>query len=363
MPRGLPAPCRRLAPWLVTLALVPLPAWAEPVPVPLWGLIDQAEVVVLAEVERIQPHSRLLGLVVRKLDLDVDIDIDRDSAHLRVLQVWKGRAPRRIRVKFMSDPGCCLIMQPPHYVAGETVLAFLQNDRWSDSGDAFETVFYRYYGTYYYYGTFYPTPDGVPVFRRLVDRALRLQAAGSVSPEDRVDWVVEAAAHATSRWQGLFPLARKGDGGGRAVPLTREQLQRIADGFVAEPTADYNSYLTLGVLHGFADPRVDELAVRIVEAWLREEEVPSWLSDLMILVLNRHGDPEPVLGSDDDPERLRDVWREARERLRIPVTSPSPSEVAVLDEWRAYDLPSPRPSTWSRIQGLAQRVEAWWRDW
>ena len=53
MPRGLPTPCRRLAPWLLTLALVPLPAGAEPVPVTLWGLIDQAEVVVLAEVERV----------------------------------------------------------------------------------------------------------------------------------------------------------------------------------------------------------------------------------------------------------------------------------------------------------------------
>ena len=362
MPRGLPTPCRRLAPWLLTLALLPLPAGAEPVPVPLWELIDQAEVVVLAEVERIQPHSRILGLVVRKLDLDVDIDVYRDTAHLRVLQVWKGRVPRRLRVKFMSDPGCCLIMHPPYYVAGETVLAFLQHNRRGDSGDDFETVFYRYYAAYYY-GTFYPTPDGVPVFRWLVDRALRLQAAGSVSPEVRVDWVVEAAAHATSRWQGLFPLGRKGDGDGPAVRLTREQLQRIADGFVAEPTADYNSYLTLGVLHGFADPRVDLLAVRIVEAWLREEEVPFWLSDLMSLVLNRHGDPEPVLGSDDDPERLRDVWREARERLRIPVIAPIPPEVAVLDEWLAHDMPAPRPSTWRRMEGLAQRVEAWWRDW
>lgn len=308
---------------LAALLLAPPVVTAFPVsPKTLWELTRDAELVVLARVEKASVLSQeelgeaasraLPGLVA-----------------LEVLEIWKGRAEGRVPVIHQPHLIC---PSPARYVEGETVLAFLGHVD-EDPSPLYRTVALSY-------GSLYPEAEDVPLFRRLVRRAVALQRARRVSPEARRDWLVTAASHRATRWHGLFELVPdvdrlhagydvEGREGG-VGELSSEELQRIAAGFVAEPSVDVTLPMTLTVLAGHPDRRLDEAFLAAVEARMKGFEVPRWLPGAVMQVLRRYGEDDPgrhLAGVDLDgwqirASALRAAWERARQALAIPKVEP-----------------------------------------
>lgn len=374
---------------LVALSLFAWPggAAAYPIsPVSLWQLVAQADLVVIARVERVETGE--------PADPDAAITagfFDRDTAVLRVLETWKGSPPAEVRVSFGSSVIC---PAPPRYVEGEIVLAFLERGEtrmanWREAerklaararsaeeedGDsradaepapspeekaaeaaehARQVAQYeawaagRWFTVGLSYGTLYPDAGDRPTYRALVDQAVRLQAAGNVAEEDRREWLVSAAERRATRWQGLYDLAPstdalhsfydRSDRREQAQPLSAGELERLARGFVTEPSVDGTLPMMLALLSGDPDRDVDRAAAASIEAALRMEPLPWWLPDAMARVFARFGDADPArrLGVDAvdceglpicsrvDAKALPGIWEKARRELRIPDVRPA----------------------------------------
>lgn len=333
---------------LVLMFGIPSPsALAFPIPpVSLWKLVEQADSVVVARVERIETAEPLSAEEMSKRE-----SFDRDVAVLRVLETWKGEEMSEIHVSFASTVIC---PAPPRFVEGELLLAFLesgesQTRRWriaimnerekrrnrtpeeiaaeerqySDYGSAVPTpeeqasqdaqedesirryeawAVGRWFAVGLSYGTLYPDQRDLPVFRELVGQATRLQAAGNVDAADRREWLISAAERRATRWHGLYELAAKTDAlhffydrerrDTPDEPLTGEELARLASGFVREPSVDATLTMLLKLLSPLPDPSVDRTAAAAIEAGLQKRERAWWLPEAMALVLERFGDPD-----------------------------------------------------------------------
>ncbi len=148
-------------------------------PVPLWELVERAELIVLAEV----------GPTNSEPEND-EHHWNRDVASLEVIEVWKGQARARsqLRVNYSKDLVC---PAPPRYVAGAIVVAFLARD---EDSEKLVTVGLSY-------GTLYPGPEAVDDFREQVLTAAALQKNGKVAQDDRLAWLVAAASRPATRWR------------------------------------------------------------------------------------------------------------------------------------------------------------------
>lgn len=332
---------RRTVPALLAVgvslvAASPLAAFPIP-PRTLWSLAEEADLIVVAKVISVSRPETPTG------------DFDSDLARLQVLETWKGRARATLDVPFTSAMIC---PAPPRYVPGETVLAFLTDgDAWVDThlgdGDLIpeeRTGFERFRGKWITvslsYGSLYPDPTELPVFRQRTREAVALQARGRVPEEERVAWLVRAAASRATRWHGLYELMPESDAfhsaydrrpDEPAATLTRAQLDQIAAGFVREPVVDGTLPMALTVLAGHEDAAVDRTSVSAVEAVLgSNDRLPYWTRDVLKLVIARFGDPgaDRWLGPcedlcfEPDPAAMRSGWQQARAALRIPKVAP-----------------------------------------
>jgi len=342
---------RRIAAALVAGILAtafPPDAGAYPIPpVTLWSLVEQADVVVLARVERVEP-----GEPRTEEDMMNGDFFDRDIAVLRVLETWKGEEMAEIRVTFGAGVIC---PAPPRFQIGEVVLAFLERGKtttrrvaeasaqWegerlrrtpeekaAEEAERIEAGWTpptpeeeaeqrakseqsfrkfvawaagRWFTVGLSYGTLYPAEEDRPAFRDLVAQAARLQAAGKVEPADRREWLVSAAERRATRWQGLYELAPKTDkfhyfyDRGRREdadePLTGEELARLGAGFVREPSVDSTLAMLLGLLAPYPDAQVDRAAAATIETALEKRPRAWWLPDAMARTLERFGDADP----------------------------------------------------------------------
>lgn len=298
------------------------PAAAYPIPpVSLWDLVRDADLIVVAELEEVvqappQPEGE-------------EHEWDRDVARLRVLESWKGPQLAAVEVNFTLGLVC---PAPPRFVAGETVTAFLE--RREEGGWSVEALSY---------GTLYFPPEQLGEVRALVARALALQR-GRDLPREVLSWHVEAASRRATRWHGLYPLAPQGDelhsfydrrSGRRPLgPLKPEDLARIADGFVAEPSMDVTLPLVLAALGRHPDPRVDATAAAAVAGLLEMERIPWWTAEALRRLLERFGerDAENLVKALEvewelEPAMTRAFWEQARRELGIPDVAPLRWEV------------------------------------
>src|SRR4051794_33249761 len=105
------------------------------------------------------------------------------------------------------------------------------------------------------YGTVYPDADDLPVMREATREIVPLRPGDAKA---HAALLVHLASRRATRWDGLFELVPEGDGlhnfYRRAVPqgdasrLSPEQLEAIAQGFVAEPSADQTLTMILTLL-------------------------------------------------------------------------------------------------------------------
>jgi hypothetical protein len=282
--------------------------------VPLWDLITESERIVVARVERIE----------RREELEV--------AALRVLENWKGPFTDFVRVGFSSGMIC---PAPPRYIEGREVLAFLEREEDRGQEDLWWTVGLSY-------ETLYPKAEDRQDIWRLVHR---LQVEGSSpSLEFQRDWHLEAAARRSTRWHGLFGVFLRFDSihgvydsrGERLEFFTTEELERIALGFLDEPSNDVTFPMTLDILRDFESSEIDATAVALVEGLLLASR-PPWTARSIGAVLERFGNPESLgrLWHPRTPEevfeglskgiydgRLVELWNSAKKELGIPDVEP-----------------------------------------
>lgn len=291
-------------------------------PKPLWDLITESERIVVARVERIEKEPK------------------GDFAVLRVIEAWKGPFSDTIRVDLQRE-----MLWAPRYLEEREALAFLRRPRWRGSvGDVWETVGYSY-------GVIYPEVEERQGLFDLVQR-IPIETF-PLGPEFEKDWHVEAAIRRSTRWHGLDGLLphvnevnRFGVPSGRADLfrlLSREDQQRIAHGFLTDPSDDATFPMTLEVLHGFKSAEIDTIAVALVEGLLLGSR-PPWTAQSIETVLKRFGNSESLgrLWFPNEPEqvfallskghydgRLREFWASAAGKLGIPFVEP-----LVLEEYR-----------------------------
>lgn len=293
-------------------------AGAYPIsPVPLWSLTEGSETIVFAEVVRVVhekwPEPDEEGVSGETFDWN------RSVASLRILETWKGSADGEIEVRFPGDLVC---PAPPRYVEDEDVVAFL-----SLTEKGWTTIALSY-------GTLYPeNREELANLQRMVGRAVSLQEKGRISPADRLDWLVEAAALPGTRWHGLYELEPQGDEvhsfydreDREAFSLSPAHRQRIARGFVERPVTDFTLPMILRLLAGHADPQVDETAAAALEGAAAEKRLPHWFGEALVLVLERFGDrtAEARVAAirkgccDLNKKKARALWKTAKSELGI----------------------------------------------
>jgi hypothetical protein len=242
----------------------------------LWELVEDAELIVLADVRGVRrkeapPTAGLLRLMEEDA-----------TAELAIVEVWKGDASGLVAVPFSLDMIC---PAPPRYVVGKRVLAFLkeQTGQWTtvERSD----------------GTLYPDDDEtVDAFRGLVARARRIQSSTG-SGDTFVEWLVAAAEHPGTRWHGLYPLTSPfnifWDDDVRTIKyaFNSDQLDRIALAFVRSPSTDRALPIFLELISRHPYPGLDAAIARAIDAVLAEPEPPHWAADAVARALERWGDP------------------------------------------------------------------------
>lgn len=288
-------------------------------PVPLWELVEGSETIVYAEILKITEKPAC------KSDPEAEeCFFESAVATLRILETWKGPAAGEIQVPFPANLMC---PAPPRYIKGEEVVAFLSRDRnrWTTVGLS--------------YGTLYP--EGRQEWedlRAMTGRAVSLQRAGKVRPEDRLDWLVEAASRPGTRWHGLYELNPGSDEvhsyydqqSRKRLTLSGPQIDRIARGFAAHPPMDQTLVMALSLLAGHPDAQVDRALAALMLGVFGETRLPYWIADALQLTLERFGDrkaKQKVAAVRDGccgikEAAARNLWRSASKELNVPKVAP-----------------------------------------
>lgn len=313
----------------LTLAAAPV-ATAYPIPpVNLWELVRKSDLVVVAQVTSLAKPTDERGRD----------PFAYDTAHLRVVEVWKGDADGDIEVAFGSGVIC---PAPAHYEEGATVLAFLErpDQETAPTRDASDA---RWRTVGLSYGSLYPRDEDLPLFRDLVADAVALQSRGHVPEAARRAWHVGAATHRATRWHGLMglPLAVEGmrdddddpDSHRRSEP-TADERRELMRGFADEPSDDDTIAMMLVFVGRQRDDAFDQAVLGQLERALAEDEIGYWLPDALARMTERFGgrDGLAAIGLTEEtqydepkPAVLRAAWRTARDRYGIPSVPPAPA--------------------------------------
>ena len=254
---------------------------------PLWDLVDAADLVVVADVERVSPTGPAEG--AGSLDMPPFTDM---AARLSIRETWKGDAPASLVVPFNDF---ATWPAPPAYAEGSRIIALLRR-----SGGEWTTVGMSA-------GVIAATPATLEDLRQQVAQAVSLQGAVQVSEAHRMEWTVRSALEPSTRADGFSALVPGESPCPGAIPRptllarrpSREQLGRIAEAFVKEPASDQTLPDMLILLAGYSDRQVDLAAIHAVESALQQPGPPAWTRDALVLLAERLGEtglPEAVTG-------------------------------------------------------------------
>ncbi len=314
-------PKYRLAAIALLLLLAPTVAFGYPItPRPLWSLISDAELIVIAKVAETEELPR-----------------DEDpwtsaTAHLKVVETLKGPELESVKVPYAANMVC---PAPARYVENETVVAFLARN-----GEGWRTVALSY-------GTLYPKGAEVDDLKTMIGAARAIQE--SPSPEKtrelrKREWLVQAAALPGTRWHGLYELEPGSDsirsaydrsGRPKRTRLAKRHRELLAEAFVKAPKMDPPFSMMLAILRGHQDPLVHQMALGGLEGLLALEPPPWWVRDLLWTVLARFGDTQleerleqqGITSWDATPQQLRSLWSAAKYELGIPEVPPTEIEL------------------------------------
>lgn len=298
------------------LGIFPTASRAYPIPPQtLWDLTSEADVVVLAHVDKTDPPP--------SGDPDSSFQNGR-IAYLSVQEAFKGKPEAALSVAYDEGIRCPL---PPSYLQGEQVVAFLVKSK-----GHYQTVAMRQ-------GTHYLKQNEINDYRSVIQEAVALQTTQPVAQDAKISWMVHAAARPATRWHGLYRLvppsgvfggAHEGPASAVAadIRLTPAQIKEIADGFIRYPVADDTLPMVLKLLEDYPSRAVDQTAMGIVEGELAKDASRSWLSQSIELLRRRIRDPQAKtmpprpIWEQVPIATLRQEWRAVRKRLRLPPVAP-----------------------------------------
>jgi hypothetical protein len=308
--------------------LLAMPAGAYPIaPVTLWELTDKAQLIVVAKVVRlhdgptsVRSFKAAQALVTRGRR---DGSSAGSYARLHVLETLKGDPATTLDVE-TNDGMIC--PAPGRFDLGERVLAFLR----PDPDGTWEVVGLSY-------GTLYPDDEELAIFRERIAAALALRQTSWVD-SDVLAWKVQTASRRATRWHGLYAIAALADrmhafydpsSKDRRAGLSAEQRRQIAEGFIAEPSADSTVPMVAQVLVAYRDPRLDRALIGAVDALLDGKEDYVMRDAIAAVIERAGGKPAKWLGKlregEDfrfNPEELQKAWMRARADLKLPEGTP-----------------------------------------
>jgi hypothetical protein len=279
---------------------------ASPEPIhPLGDLSGSADLIVLADVEHVSEAARTEPRDGAMMPPGTD-----RVAHLKVREIWKGPGLDSVDVPF-NDFGRW--PAPPGYVEGETVVAFLRHDgrEWTTVGMSQGAIAAR--------GRLQDLREEVGGVVALQGRSPsrgdlpRIPVAGTVGQGG------ESLPH-----DGILPVVvpHGATHGGVGGPR-KAAAEALAKSFVRRGAADEELPEILELLADYPDPGVDCAAIEKFESVIEQPSPPAWTRDVLPLLLERLGDPDPdsrlsgleKVVTSEDLERMRLIWREARRDL------------------------------------------------
>lgn len=315
-------------------------------PPPLWRVIGDADLIVVARVEWTETRSIPFTLVDGEKE-----DVEFTDVHLVVLETWKGKAPNWI------------IASSEHSLApGDLVLAMLQSD---------ETLIRESEGSSFEYGIpedeesevespftdeerryleisdaewraslsgrWHPigmagmrvvSKSDLEVLSDRIHEALRAQANGGVSEEAYRAWMLSRAERRATRSDALEEMmfgelrnrsaAAESDTDGSG--LTNEEMARIRDGFIAEPSGDADLSRLISFFRGHEDETLDLAVASAVEGMLARSSADDETALAVFDAVMRVTAPESPIDVHVTPDidQLRSVWAEVLDRWGIP---------------------------------------------
>lgn len=288
---------------VIAMGLGALRAEAYPIPPqPLWNLVDEAEVVMIATVGRTWRDALT--------DDDVKVWRDRDRVALTPIEILKGDVSGEAVVEYSAAMAC---PAPARYLTGKRVLTFLV--RGPDG---------HFIPVGLSYGTVYPDDAGIDAFRTRIREAIALQSDPPVSNIDKVDWHIRATAHPATRWDGLWPLVHtetpeeESAIATRLLPAQRSALRRV---FLKEAPHDATLALFLEALKSDHSKQVDAVAIARVGAMdpslTRQND--RWLA--VVALLDRLDEQELLADLKDDKIDMGRAWYETSLRHSQPTSS------------------------------------------
>ena len=353
---------------LLVIALqitAPTPSAACPVFATLWDAIDQADWIAIVRVRRIEVDPTPGNPSSGRSD-------EHEVAVLEALDVWKGPAAMEVRVDLEAFAGA-------PFAEGDVVLVFLERgetrarrldeqtatptreellEMGVDEADVAQLLqanvearesalrFEKWAAGRWLHVSHRRLPQSDvdrDALERLVRAAARLQAAGNVSHEDLLEWLVSVAEQPAFREEALYSFLSE------ESSLTDEQLARLAGAFLRAPAVDASDILMLDLLARYPGSEVDVAAASVIEAALRMSRIPAWTTPMVAAALHRYGDDfSERIGRDDrDPsgrliymagatETLPTIWAVARRDLGIPEVPPAEPRPRVTPVFDPY---------------------------
>jgi hypothetical protein len=172
--------------------------------------------------------------------------------------------------------------------------------------------------------------EDLPVLRLFVTEAIALQERAPVGASVKRDWLIRAASRRSTRVYALTWLQSLG---------IRADQERVAQGFVREPSGGYGFLHVLDFLKDFESPAFDAAAVSVVEAGLARDPVAKWTLPAAQAVLRRF---EPNIAAYDlaaaaaksappgSSDSFSSVWAAHARRLGLPMAPPM--QIEATDE-------------------------------
>ena len=342
---------------LLTLLSLLLPTSSPACPITtLWDQIADADLIVVARVERIEADPASADPSIE------EPSADPHNVTLRILETWKGSAESDVQVAFPWGA-------PSDFEVGDILVQFLERGEtrarrsresltemegvmadlareaeesgdesieWTaeDQADSWRQVekFTEWSAGRWFPIHFWPDlrnadDEVLEAVKDLVEQAVRLQAAGA-SEEEKTDWSVSAVERYATRRYGLWDLSPGN--------LTDDQRRRLAAAFVREPAVNETDFYLLGLFEGYTSFDVDRAAAAVIEAGFLIEPIPWWVTAMVDEALKRYGDSfADRIGRDDRDSHgrliytgkgqntLPTIWEVARRELGIPIVLPA----------------------------------------
>lgn len=255
---------------LAAAAFVILATRPSSPPVTLLRLIEEADLIVLANVEgvggKLNAVRAIYGDRANPPPEAVPVKVEAGEtsvALLRIERVLKGNAEpnNRIRVPFLGSTGC---PKPARYLAAESVLVFLRKNaagwRTCHRGDGTRVI---------------NEPVEIETYSVRIRELLNIIERDDENERgaETIDWLVRCIEHPTTRWDGAYELC-----GVLKIGFSRREQP-------FEASLDDLSQAQRGrILHAFMSSRREELGSwklgELVAAFYDAQPIKKRLSDL-----------------------------------------------------------------------------------